>query len=239
MMTNNPNNSQINQQHLVIVNHRKEKSKTFITKIKNIMKKFKRLLVILTATLLIISCKKEHTNPDPQTPPTCSQVCQNGGRVNANCGCDCPAGYTGANCETALSLRSVTVTRIDVINFPSSYKVGQVAYYWDAGTTSSKYPDIYININAGTHSISTQSSPIYMNVNSVPQTYTIDAINLPSPSNNYSIGLYDYDGVSVNPQFMGGIYFKPIDFKKGYPVSFPLANTAGTIKYIIYVTWNF
>ncbi len=30
-----------------------------------------------------------------------SIVCQNGGTVNTSCGCDCPQGYTGTNCQTA------------------------------------------------------------------------------------------------------------------------------------------
>lgn len=31
---------------------------------------------------------------------TCTQTCQNGGTVTADCTCDCPNGYSGANCET-------------------------------------------------------------------------------------------------------------------------------------------
>lgn len=32
----------------------------------------------------------------------CETTCQNGGAVNENCGCNCPSGFTGANCETAV-----------------------------------------------------------------------------------------------------------------------------------------
>lgn len=229
-----------NQQRIVIISKRKNQINKIITKIKNIMKKLKLMFVLFAAIALGSSCNKTPlTPPPPPPPPSCNTVCQNGGTVNTNCGCNCPAGFTGTNCGTALTLRSVTVTRIDVINFPRTYNSGQVAYNWDPGTDLSKYPDIYININAGTTSTGTQSSAIYSNVNSVPQTYTIDRITLPNPSSNYSISMYDYDGLSVNPQYMGGIYFRPIDVKTGYPVSFPLTNAAGTVKYIVYVTWNF
>jgi hypothetical protein len=46
---------------------------------------------MLTMMMAIPSCKKKDD---------CNTVCQNGGTVNDQCGCNCPAGYTGANCET-------------------------------------------------------------------------------------------------------------------------------------------
>ena len=42
---------------------------------------------------------------------TPAPICQNGGTVNQNCGCDCLTGFTGVNCENAVCIPPA-VTRV-------------------------------------------------------------------------------------------------------------------------------
>lgn len=53
------------------------------------------LLLFPTIIVLFNSCKKEKVKPDPP----CTTTCQNGGTVTPDCGCKCPSGYTGPNCQ--------------------------------------------------------------------------------------------------------------------------------------------
>jgi hypothetical protein len=223
------------------------------------MKMLKLIIAIFTIVILFASCKKCKTvclNGGAVTEdcgckcpggysglncekynPCYNVTCLNGGTC-ANGLCNCPPGYTGSNCGTALPLKSVTITRITVNQYPTSKSVGAGGVNWDAGTTSSRYPDIYININPGTSAIPVQSSAIYYDVNSAPQTYTIASFTLNNPSNDYSISLWDDDFPSAD-EFMGGIYFKPSDYKGGYPPTIQVSSSAARIDYTVYVTWNF
>ena len=74
-----------------------------------IMKKIKLMIPIYTLVVLFVSCEK-----------ACKMVCLNGGFVIEDCGCNCPLGYTGSNCRTALPLKSMTITNIIVNDFPTS-----------------------------------------------------------------------------------------------------------------------
>ncbi len=240
---NNENSlKKINRQH-IIISPKNDVIKFLITKIKTIMKKFKLiyLISIVAVATTITSCKKIDPAPPQNSVPVCTIECKNGGTVNASCGCDCPQGFTGANCGTALALKSVTVTRIIVNNFPRTKNSGQLANLWDPtpGTIPARYPDIYINIKKGISSSSSQTSAIYMNVNSVPQTYALVPVTLADPSNYYTISLYNYNGLSVAPELMGGIYLIPADFKNGNPQTIHLSNSALHIDYTVYLIWNY
>jgi hypothetical protein len=57
------------------------------------MKTIHFIISVFVVVIINITCKKV----DPE--PLCATSCNNGGTVNATCGCDCPAGFTGRNCE--------------------------------------------------------------------------------------------------------------------------------------------
>jgi hypothetical protein len=58
-----------------------------------IMKRLKLIIQSFLIIVLVNSCEKV----DPVS--SCSKTCLNGGTVTANCGCNCPAGYSGENCQ--------------------------------------------------------------------------------------------------------------------------------------------
>jgi hypothetical protein len=69
------------------------------------MKKLTLIFTIVIAVLTIASCKKGEADP-------CTTECKNGGIVNLNCECNCPPGFTGPNCQTAiLTATTVSINR--------------------------------------------------------------------------------------------------------------------------------
>ncbi|MEO8568762.1 MAG: calcium-binding EGF-like domain-containing protein [Ginsengibacter sp.] len=88
------------------------------------MKKLKLIFMAFSAMVIFNSCKK--TGPDLPTeiqPPPCGNICENGGKIDANCHCNCPSGFTGANCQTKV-LYPVTIS-ID----PNKYHQTLPAWY--------------------------------------------------------------------------------------------------------------
>jgi hypothetical protein len=67
----------------------------------------------ISATIHIANddCNEDDYNFSVKGKGVCSTVCQNGGLVNTSCGCDCPSGYTGANCEIAMLRPPVVATK--------------------------------------------------------------------------------------------------------------------------------
>jgi len=83
------------------------------------MKNLKSIIAICTVAVMIASCEKDDNAPLNSSSTSCTTTCLNGGTVNSNCGCDCPAGYTGTNCQTVVP-PPVSYTAVNV-NVNSSY----------------------------------------------------------------------------------------------------------------------
>ncbi len=177
----------------------------------------KHLLFILFMALAFAGCKKE---------PTCGSVdCLNGG-VCLNNTCYCPTGYGGQDCGTVLTPVSVTITRIEVSNYPV-YSSGS---YWDFSTDS----DPFVSLSAGgtcysSDAITGYYYDAYGQTLGYNVTYTIGITQV------YALGLWDYD--SPDPSdYMCGVSFAATSHKSGYPSSFTVYGGC-TAK--IFVTWNF
>jgi hypothetical protein len=102
------------------------------------MRKLFKISAFVFLTLNFLGCSSDSSD-DPCVPITCL----NNGVSNSDCGCDCPQGYSGANCSTIVQPSTVTITKVVVKSFSNLNTSGLL---WD-GTNDA---DIYIKINSGT-----------------------------------------------------------------------------------------
>ena len=99
---------------------------------------FKKLSVVIVVVMLIVSCSS-----DSGDTPCVPISCLNGGTSTADCGCDCPEGYSGTNCSTVVQPSKVIISKVVVKSFQNTNSQG---FLWD-GTNNA---DIYVKINSGT-----------------------------------------------------------------------------------------
>jgi hypothetical protein len=174
---------------------------------------------------IVFSCKKN--NPDPCVGITCL----NGGTC-ANGLCVCPQGYTGANCSQQITPKKITITKIQVTKFPAT-KVGGAGWDLTSG------PDIYPVISKGTTLI--WKSPINFTDANSSLTYDFTPspnIDLTSPTDQYTIELFDYDGGIVADDWMGGLYFIPYSITNNFPPIITIDATGSVVTFKIFVTYS-
>lgn len=197
-------------------------------KLKNHSKMRNRFFIALTALILtftISSCKKdESTNPvDP-----CDNIsCLNGGYC-ANGQCVCPQGYKGADCSQQITPSKIRITKIEVTRFPATDN--------GAGWDLTSGPDIFPTILLGNNVV--WDSPDYFQDANPGTTYTFTpspAIELTSPTSQYTIRLYDYDDIDAD-DFMGGILFYPYYSTNKFP-SVLTIDAGGAVAFKLYLSY--
>ncbi len=180
------------------------------------------IVAILTTILMFNSCKKEAPNP-------CEGVtCYNGGFC-INGSCSCPQGYSGPACETQVTPTKIRISKIEITRFPATDG--------GAGWDLTSGPDIYPIITKGTTVI--WDSPNYAE-NADPSynyEFTLSpSIDLTSPTDQYTISLYDYDDID-DDDWMGGIYFTPYSSTNGFPSTMTI-DAGGEVAFIFHVTYE-
>lgn len=176
-------------------------------------------------------CPPGYSGDQCQTADPCYNItCYNGG-ICVNGLCDCPTGYSGADCSVALTPVSMTITRIELTDYPLIQTSG-------AGWDVSDGADPFVTFNSGTSANTNDySSGYYTNVTGQDLTFTTGLpITIPSLSSYWVLGVWDYDAASAN-DFMAGVYFQPSLQASGFPSSFTLTTTSMSVR--LYVTWNF
>jgi hypothetical protein len=82
-----------------------------------------------------------------ETDPCMEVICENGGYCDEG-DCDCPEGYTGVYCETALIPKYLRAYELKVNSFPYYRDNGT---NWDNGSTADVMGRLYVNGTPMTH----------------------------------------------------------------------------------------
>lgn len=185
---------------------------------------FVSLVAIFVTILVINSCKKE----DPTPPDPCANItCLNGGYC-VNGSCSCLQGYSGPDCGTQVTPTKIRISKIEVTRFPATDG--------GAGWDLTSGPDIFPKITKGTTVI--WDSPNYTQNANPSLTYEFTpspSVDLTSPTDQYTITLYDYDDTDAD-DWMGGIYFTPYSSTNGFP-SVLTVDAGGAVAFKIYITY--
>jgi hypothetical protein len=185
------------------------------------MKKFIALLVVL---MLNINCSSDSNDTAACTPIPCL----NGGTSNANCGCNCPQGFTGANCGTLVTPTSVKITKIKVKKFPDANN----GNWWDTFPNSDA--DIYLTVENSAFTV-IYNHPTYFSNATGLGTSTYDfipatPINLTNVTSNYLINLYDYDS-SFSSELISVLAWAPFSTSQtSFPTTKTVTNSTNTFE---------
>jgi len=145
------------------------------------MKKITFLLAIIG---LFLSCSKESKCPD----------CQNGGICEFG-ECDCPVGYGGELCQTALKPTNVFISSVQVTKAPQTNN----GSLWD----STSGPDIYIIITNEYGEELYNSRSFYI-LNSLSGSFN-PTLSIMNTNIKYTISLHDYDGINGPDETLGAV----------------------------------
>ena len=203
----------------------------------------KKLIALLIILVMNLNCSSDSNDPVACTPIPCL----NGGTSNANCGCDCPQGYSGTNCSTQMLPTTIKITKIKVKYFPNTDN----GNFWDISfpTAVNASPDIYVTLQ-NSNNVELFNSPTYFENVISNGTNTWDftpstPISIPFIYfNSLKIRLYDYDGAVSNvndgvDDLMTSSIFNIYSSTGGFPTTLNLLDSTTPIGYelTLQYTW--
>lgn len=164
------------------------------------------ILFLSVSSFSLNSCSSD--NDSVVTDPCADIVCQNGGYC-VNGECVCPEGYEGADCSKQTTPLKINVTKIEVLNFPSTDKNGGG---WDFTSGADIYP-VFLNgsnelYKADTYYEDATSGTVY--------SWDLSNVSIANPLDRHIIRLYDSDGFDAD-DYMGGVEFSPYYKTNGFP----------------------
>ncbi len=191
-------------------------------------------------TLSLSSCSGDDAVP-------CTPIsCLNGGISNANCGCDCPQGFTGTNCSTQITPTKILVSKIRVNYFPNNDSTGS---FWDPSvpTTSLASPDIYVTLQDASSTVIFNSSTYFPNVLSNGSNYfdftPTTPIQMPISSvySYFQLNLWDLDSADSNinsaDDLMGKKSFYPYSSSVGFPSTITVSDNTYPVSFTLTVSY--
>lgn len=191
------------------------------------MKKSIVFLVILTFGML--SCAK----PDP-----CEEfVCQNGGTC-VDGTCNCPEGFAGTMCETALLPKAVNVSSIKVLKIPATKPDGKT---WDEdGSGGDIFPALATLKADNTADKYIWLSDFRKTNAPTDQPYTFNTIfpELSMTIFNEKIAFFLIDKDDTTTETMGGIFFTLKDLIKDKPSKIILDCAACKVAFELTVSYK-
>lgn len=201
----------------------------------------KKIIALLIVLMLNINCSSDSNDKAACTPIPCL----NGGTSNANCGCDCPQGFTGNNCATQITPTKILVSKIRVNYFPN-YDNGSS---WDPllPTSSLATPDIFVTIKDASSNVIFTAPTYYPNVLSNGSNYydftPVTPVILPIASvlSYFEVNLLDYDGADSNinspDDLMGKKSFYPYSSSGGFPTTITVINDSYPVSFTLTLSY--
>jgi hypothetical protein len=196
----------------------------------------KKIIILLFVLVLNLNCSSDASAPVVACTPI---PCLNNGISNANCGCDCPEGYTGTNCSTQMLPTIIKITNIKVKYFPNSDN----GNYWDVSVpvAANASPDIYVTLE-NSNNIELFNSPTYFEnvLSDGTSTWNFTPSTPISVSfiyfNSLKIKLYDFDGAVSNfndgiDDVMSSSSFNIYSATSGFPTKVTLLDSSTPIGY--------
>ena len=195
---------------------------------KTLFKKSIVLLLIFT----IFSCSKDSATSSSNCTPI---PCLNGGVSRPDCGCNCPQGFTGANCSTQITPTKITISKVEILNYPST-DPSAITGYWDNPPNTK--PDLAIvitDIFNSTVLSDTSNVPFNDASTNTTYTYTYNSFQITNVNDLFKIELRDIDS-NNSYESMESTTFSIYTTNGGFPSVIPI--TDGETKYNIYVSYT-
>ena len=196
---------------------------------KTLFKKSIVLLLIFT----IFSCSKDSATSSSNCTPI---PCLNGGVSRPDCGCNCPQGFTGANCSTQITPTKINISKIEIFNY-SVVDPYAVTGYWDYAPISN--PDLAIVItDTYTSTILTDTSNVPY-IDALPNTtytYTYQSFPITNVNDLFKIELRDIDPNNTY-ESMSAKYFTIYDSHNSFPSVISIVDGDTTYKIYVSYTW--
>jgi hypothetical protein len=187
--------------------------------------------LILVFALTIASCSSDSLEEEIACIPT---ICYNGGISTPDCGCDCPEGFTGADCSIQKTPVKVLVTKIKVYSFLNNDTSGMA---WDGLIGK---PDIYVTIfdSKSTFYASNYYEDAISNNSNVYEFVPANPVALTNVSDFYGVKLYDYDNLGAGKDTeMGSVIFVPFLKPSTLPKSVILESPKLNLKIEVFLTY--
>lgn len=165
----------------------------------------------LLVTILAASCGKDNECP----------TCQNGG-VCVEGSCECPDGWSGADCSSVVTPDAVILDRVTVTGFPLFDPLGAP---WDFGSA----PDVYIVVLDVLGNVIMQSEPVTINTDGPLSVFGPQTI--PLPEGDVKVLVYDDDTPFVDELMCEAT------FKGWVPSRGPVSTLTGTVDGVTYTSY--
>ncbi len=181
---------------------------------------------MLLMIAMFFGCSKDESSS------SCTPIaCLNGGVSTADCGCNCPQGYTGSNCGTQVTPTTIKITKIRVKKFPDTDN----GSWWDVLPNSDA--DIYVTlVNTSFQTIYT--SGYYTDATGLGTIYydftPTTPITITNVTSALSIKLYDRDydilSLTYTGSLMDSLFFNPYSSTGGFPPTITRTNDSGKLE---------